>query len=90
MSGSEDGTVCIWDGTSGEAVGEPLRGHEKEVSCVAVSGDGKRIVSRSGDGTVRILDAGGVSFTVTIMRECANIVQMGEVIRVETYEGYVN
>ena len=37
-----------WDGESGESVGEPLRGHELEVTSVALSGDGRLIVSGSG------------------------------------------
>lgn len=34
-----------------------LRGHESRVYGVAVSGDGRRIVSTSGDETVRVWDA---------------------------------
>lgn len=34
-----------------------LRGHQGPVSCVAYSPDGKRIVGRSGDNTVKVWDA---------------------------------
>ena len=34
-----------------------LRGHERRVTCVAFSPDGKRIVSGSGDETVKVWDA---------------------------------
>ena len=41
---------------SREAVHEPLRGHETVIFCVAISGDGTRIVSGWRDGTVRVWD----------------------------------
>ncbi|MCG8530536.1 MAG: hypothetical protein MI749_07725, partial [Desulfovibrionales bacterium] len=47
VSGSKDKIVRNWDGESGESVGKPLRGHEREVCSVAVSGDGRVIVSVS-------------------------------------------
>jgi sterol desaturase/sphingolipid hydroxylase (fatty acid hydroxylase superfamily) len=54
--GSEDGTVH----TRGAAGAEErvLRGHERRVSGVAVSGDGRLLVSGSYDGTVRLWAAG--------------------------------
>ncbi|KAF5334716.1 hypothetical protein D9758_017351 [Tetrapyrgos nigripes] len=57
VSGSEDGTVRIWDAQTGTAIGEPLRGHQDWVQSVAFSPDGARIVSGSDDRTVRIWDA---------------------------------
>ena len=53
VSGSSDNTVRRWSASSGEAIGDPLRGHEDLVTCVAVSVDGKQIVSGSYDNTVR-------------------------------------
>ncbi|KAG9089255.1 hypothetical protein FS749_001495 [Ceratobasidium sp. UAMH 11750] len=52
-------TVRIWDAQTGDALLEPLRGHSDEVTCVAISSDGQRIVSgsRDRDRTVRIWDA---------------------------------
>jgi WD40 repeat protein len=40
VSGCADGTVRIWDTASGEAVGEPLRGHKGDVSSVALARTG--------------------------------------------------
>ncbi|KAF5371914.1 hypothetical protein D9757_011496 [Collybiopsis confluens] len=57
VSGSWDGTVRIWDATTGIQVGESLQGHDDAVSSVAFSPDGTRIVSGSRDNTVRIWDA---------------------------------
>ena len=46
--------VRIWDTHTGTSDGEPLRGHDGAVTGVAYSPDGKRLVSASYEGTVRI------------------------------------
>ncbi|KAH8834138.1 WD40-repeat-containing domain protein [Flagelloscypha sp. PMI_526] len=56
VSGSDDGTVRIWDADSGEQLLQ-LDGHEDCVNSVAFSPDGKRAVSGSNDETVRTWDA---------------------------------
>ncbi|KAF8601697.1 WD40 repeat-like protein, partial [Ceratobasidium sp. AG-I] len=47
----------IWDAHTGQMVGEPLQGHTGSVNSVGYSRDGTRIVSGSGDKTIRIWDA---------------------------------
>jgi hypothetical protein len=58
VSGSDDGTVRLWD-LQGNQIGEPFEGHSNLVRSVAFSPNGERIVSGSYDGTVRLWDLQG-------------------------------
>ncbi|HZE17591.1 MAG TPA: WD40 repeat domain-containing protein [Mycobacterium sp.] len=53
-SGSDDGTLRVWDAGTGLPVGAPLTGHPNWVTSVALSPDGKLIVSGSADNTLRL------------------------------------
>ena len=55
VSGSDDGTVAVWDLQTGARLHE-LTGHHGGVRSVALSGDGRHIVSGSDDGTVAVWD----------------------------------
>ncbi|KIL65683.1 hypothetical protein M378DRAFT_10566 [Amanita muscaria Koide BX008] len=50
VSGSNDGSIRVWDVEIGVLVGNPLTGHIGGVYSVAFSPDGKQIVSGSEDG----------------------------------------
>jgi WD40 repeat protein len=52
-SAGDDGTVRLWDPTSGEQL-LVLRGHAGLVSSVAFSPDGSRLASVGADGYVRV------------------------------------
>ncbi|KAL4071250.1 hypothetical protein V8B97DRAFT_436951 [Scleroderma yunnanense] len=56
VSGSNDGTVRVWDTDRGVQIGSPLYGHTSNVTSVAFSPDGTRVVSGSEDRTVRVWD----------------------------------
>ena len=48
--------MCLWEALSGEAIGIPLRGHGDHVTCIAISRDGKLVMSGSREGTVQLWD----------------------------------
>ncbi|MEV4639940.1 hypothetical protein AB0J80_21590, partial [Actinoplanes sp. NPDC049548] len=60
VSGSRDGSVRVWDLTSGEPVGVPLVGHQDWVGCVACAVVNGRPVAVSGsdDRAIRVWDLG--------------------------------
>ncbi|TFK66199.1 WD40 repeat-like protein [Pluteus cervinus] len=53
-AGLDDGTVCIWDSHTGEAVHPPLTGHSQRVRSVVFSQDNQLLASGSADGTICI------------------------------------
>jgi sterol desaturase/sphingolipid hydroxylase (fatty acid hydroxylase superfamily) len=55
VSGSEDGTLKVWDVRTGKEQ-FTLKGHTRAVRSVGISGDAKRIVSGSFDRTVKVWD----------------------------------
>ena len=57
VTGSGDGTAHIWDANTGKPIGQPLRGHKKEVMSAQFNPDGSRIVTASRDNTARIWNA---------------------------------
>ena len=57
VSGGYDTTLRLWDAASGLPIGQPLKGHSRQVTSVAFSPDGKLIVSGGHDRTLRLWDA---------------------------------
>ena len=52
VSGSDDGTLRLWEVASGAS--RALEGHDGSVRAVAFSPDGRHVVSGSDDGTLRL------------------------------------
>ena len=53
---AENGTIKVWDAESGRLL-RTLEGHTDRVKAVAVTPDGRRIVSGSHDKTIKVWDA---------------------------------
>ncbi|KAG8990820.1 hypothetical protein FRB94_013083 [Tulasnella sp. JGI-2019a] len=54
VSGSDDGTLCLWDPSTGAPVGEAWKFHTGVVRCIAWSPDSKMIVSGSDDHSIQL------------------------------------
>ena len=74
-SGSDDGTVRLWDLTTGSSLGS-LQGHSNWVRAMAFSPDGKHLASGSNDCTIRLWDpATGASLgTLQGHSDCVTVV----------------
>ncbi|CCO36507.1 Vegetative incompatibility protein HET-E-1 [Rhizoctonia solani AG-1 IB] len=57
VSGSEDGSMHVWDARTGKLVLGPLRGHGNAAASVDYSPDDQYIASGSRDGRLRLWDA---------------------------------
>ncbi len=64
----------IWEWESSESVSQVLEGKKTEITCIAVSSDGERILSSSFDGTLRRWD-------VTLGTQMEEFLQGGFVYR---------
>jgi WD40 repeat protein len=57
VSGSEDGTMKLWSLDGKELV--PFKGHEKKITSISFSPDGKVLASSSEDSTVKLWNVDG-------------------------------
>jgi WD40 repeat protein len=61
-----DHRIRVWDGETGRESAEARGGHSGPIECVAVSADGKCVVSGSNDRTVKVWDGDTVSARWTL------------------------
>jgi WD40 repeat protein len=66
VSGSQDGSVMVWDLVTYQPVG-PVLDHGSAVTTVAISPDTRYAVSGSGDGVVKIWQVDHAQPTVTVL-----------------------
>ncbi|KIJ64178.1 hypothetical protein HYDPIDRAFT_28621 [Hydnomerulius pinastri MD-312] len=52
---SDDRTIRVWNATTGEEEGAPME-HDDSVTCIAVTKDGRRIVSGGNDKKIKVWD----------------------------------
>ncbi|MDJ0606009.1 WD40 repeat domain-containing protein, partial [Microcystis sp. M53602_WE12] len=57
VSGSDDGTIILWDVETGKEI-RTLKGHDGSVNSVNFSPDGKTLVSGSDDNTIKLWNLG--------------------------------
>ncbi|CAE6527442.1 unnamed protein product [Rhizoctonia solani] len=55
--GTKNGTIWVWDVSSGHPLLGPLQGHQSWVMSIIFSHDGSRIISGSEDNTIRIWES---------------------------------
>ncbi len=51
---SKDSSIALRDAQTGSELGEPLLGHDAEVTALAFSPDGARLASADAEGTVLV------------------------------------
>ena len=64
-SGSEDGTIRIWDLKTNECV-SILNNHKKAVNCLCFSSDGRLLASASWDNTIKLWDLNKFKEIITL------------------------
>jgi WD40 repeat protein/mono/diheme cytochrome c family protein len=73
VTGSEDGTVRVWDPWVGKELAV-LTGHEGPVRSVAIKDDGRWVLSAGSDRTVRLWDAAGKEEVAAFRKHAAPVV----------------
>ena len=92
-SGGEDGTVRLWDVSTGRPVAT-LQGHTGAVWRVALSADSQLVASGGADGTVRLWEVGSVRPVVTLQGHTGGVLGValsgdGQLLASGSFDGTV-
>jgi katanin p80 WD40 repeat-containing subunit B1 len=69
VSGSMDNTMKVWDVRSKQCI-QTFMGHEKEVTCVRFSPDGRWVASSGKDGQFLVWDLVAGQFQLQLQLQC--------------------
>lgn len=89
VSASYDGEITMWNWKSNESPSMILRGHCRCVNTTALSSDGSKLFSGSGDPTVKVWDLvrGNCIQTISMSQEVLNLSTHGHIIATVTPDG---
>jgi len=82
-SGSKDNTVRIWNASTGQEIGNPLKGHTQYITSLSwepmhIRAEPKYLASSSRDGTVKIWNILNQTVEVSLSGHSAEITKVIE------------
>ncbi|HEY9906285.1 MAG TPA: WD40 repeat domain-containing serine/threonine-protein kinase [Thermosynechococcaceae cyanobacterium] len=86
-SGGNDKTICLWDATTGDRLGQ-LTGHTGAVRSVIFSSDGQQLVSGSSDRTLKFWDVATQALVSSLDAHAQAVTAVCGSLRLASLEGF--